>query len=124
MVKNGVLYTPEGRNILRGVSRAYVMEELAEQLGIPCRECNIEPYDLYTADEAFLTGTPFCILPTTHLNGLPIGSGKMGSITRKLLDQWSENVEVNIVQQILDYGHEVESGQQGNAPTPYQFRKK
>lgn len=124
MVKDGQLYTPEGRNILRGISRTYVME-LAEQLGIPSHECNIEPYDVYGADEAFLTATPFCILPTTHLNKSPIGDGKMGPITRKLLEQWSENVGVDIVRQIRDYAREMELLQQGNAaPTPYQFRKK
>ncbi len=123
MVKNGALYTPEGRNILRGISRAYVFE-LAEQLDIPWHECNIEPFDLYEAKEAFLTATPFCVLPTTHLNGLPIGDGKMGAITQKLLDQWSENVGVNIVQQIQDYAQEVENWQQSDSPTPYQFRKK
>jgi branched-chain amino acid aminotransferase len=123
MVKNGELYTPEGRNILRGISRAYVLE-LAEQLKIPWHECNIGPFDLYEADEAFLTATPFCVLPTTHLNGLPIGDGKMGSITQNLLDQWSENVGVNIVQQIKDYAQEVENWQQSDSPTPYQFSSK
>jgi len=123
MVKDGALFTPEGRNILRGISRTYVME-LAEQLNMPCHECNIEPYDLYNADEAFLTGTPFCILPTTHLNGLPIGEGTMGLITKKLLEQWSDNVGLDIVGQIKNYSKEIESMKQGSAPTPYQFRKK
>jgi branched-chain amino acid aminotransferase len=122
MVKNGELYTPEGRNILRGVSRAYVFE-LAEKLNIQCHECNIEPYDIYDADEAFLTSTPFCILPTTQLNRLDIGSGKMGTITKMLLDKWSDNVGVNIVQQIKNYGKEVESFNQSHSPTPYQFKK-
>ena len=123
MVKDGVLYTPEGRNILRGISRAYVIE-LSEELGIPCFEKNIEPFDLYSADEAFLTGTPFCILPTTHLNGLPIGDGKMGEITTKLLDRWSANVGLDIVQQIKDYSKEVKDLSGNKAPTPYQFKGK
>ena len=122
MVKNGKLFTPEGRNILRGVSRAYVFE-LAEQLNIPCHERNIEPYDVYEADEAFLTGTPFCILPTTRLNGLDIGNGKMGNITRILLDKWSDNVGVDIVQQIKDYRKEVDAFMQNDSPTPYEFKK-
>jgi len=121
MVKNGELFTPEGRNILRGISRAYTME-LAKELGIRCSEKNIEPYDLYDADEAFLTGTPFCILPTTHLNGVEIGDGKMGLITKRLLERWSENVGVDIVQQIRDFADEL-SGVKSSAPTPYQFRQ-
>ncbi|MBT5307424.1 MAG: branched-chain amino acid aminotransferase [Candidatus Scalindua sp.] len=121
IVKNGELFTPEGRNILRGISRAYVFE-LAEQLGMPCQECNIEPYDVYEADEAFMTATPFCILPTVSLNGITIGNGKMGDVTRKLIDQWSYNVGVDIEQQIKDYGVEV-NNLNSNTPTPYQFKR-
>ena len=121
MVKNGELFTPEGRNILRGISRAYTME-LADELGINCFEKNIEPYDLYDADEAFLTGTPFCILPTTHLNGVQIGEGRMGGITKLLLERWSQNVGVNIMQQIRDFAAELREVD-SSAPTPYQFRK-
>ena len=123
MVKDGQLFTPEGRNILRGISRGYVFE-IADQLGIPCKECNIEPYDLYGADEAFLTGTPFCILPTTQFNGINIGNGKMGQVTTKLLDKWSENVGLNIVKQIKEYAKEIEFEKKAEAPTPYQFVKK
>ena len=121
MVKNGELFTPEGRNILRGISRAYTME-LAKDLGISCSEKNIEPYDLYDADEAFLTGTPFCILPTTHLNGVKIGTGKMGDMTKLLLERWSKNVGVDIVAQIRGFAEELSKGVAPEAPTPYQFR--
>ena len=120
MVKDGKLLTPEGRNILRGISREYVMD-LAKELGIPCQECNIEPYDLYNADEAFLTGTPFGIIPTTQLNGLDIGNGKMGQITHQLLDRWSKNVGVDIVKQIQDFAKGIELSKNNKAPTPYQF---
>jgi len=120
IVKNNELLTPEGRNILRGISRSYVIE-IATQLGIKCTECNLEPYDVYTADEAFMTGTPFCILPTVSLNGLTIGSGKIGEITRKLLQQWSANVGVDIPEQIKDYGKEL-TNLNSTAPSPYEFR--
>ena len=63
-------------------------------------EKNIEPYDVYTADEAFMTGTPFCMLPVTTLNGLPIGDGKVGHVFNSILSQWSKNTEVNIAEQI------------------------
>ena len=121
LVKDGILYTPEGRNILRGISRSYVIE-IAKGMGIEVREQNLEPYDLYCADEAFLTGTPFCILPTTHLNGLPIGSGKMGPMTKELLEVWSKNVKLDIVQQIKNYGAIVGGSPDNNAPTPYRFK--
>ncbi|MBI1870526.1 MAG: aminotransferase class IV [Chlamydiae bacterium] len=123
IVKDGVLVTPEGRNILRGISRAYVLSELACQLGLKSVEKNIEPYDVMTADEAFMTGTPFCLLPVTSLNGTKIGDGKMGNMTKKLLNAWSENVGVDIVGQIKKW--DAQRGEKvSNAPSPYAFKQK
>jgi len=121
IVKNDVIITPEGRNILRGISRDYVFE-LAKELNIPCIEKNIEPYDVYEADEAFMTATPFCLLPTVSLNGIKIGSGKMGKVSKKILSQWSNNVGVDIEGQIREFGKEV-AHLNSNVPTPYQFKK-
>jgi branched-chain amino acid aminotransferase len=121
IVKNGVIITPEGRNVLRGVSREYIFE-LANELGLDCVEKNIEPYDVYEADEAFMTATPFCLLPTISLNGIKIGNGKMGDIAKKLLQQWSKNVGLDIESQIRRYGREV-SSINSDAPTPYQFKR-
>jgi len=121
MVKDGVIITPEPRNILRGISRAYIFE-LALQLGFKCIEKNIEPYDVYTADEAFMTGTPFCILPVTSLNGENIGDGRMGKVTSKLLKTWGENVGVDIVKQIKDWNKEKKPKDE-IAPSPYYFRR-
>lgn len=120
IVKDGVIVTPEPRNILRGISRAYIFE-LAEQLRLPCMERNIEPYDVITADEAFMTGTPFCLLPVTALNGTKIGAAKLGGITRQLLNQWSKNVGVDIEAQIKAYAKETNQERKQGAPTPYQF---
>jgi branched-chain amino acid aminotransferase len=120
IVKNGEIITPEGRNILRGISRDYIFE-LAEELRIPCKEKNIEPYDVIHADEAFMTGTPFCLLPVMRFNGQDISDGKMGSITSQLLDKWSKNVGLDIVQQIKSYSS---NNLGSNAPSPYEFRDK
>ncbi|HYX27455.1 MAG TPA: aminotransferase class IV [Pyrinomonadaceae bacterium] len=120
IVKDGVIISPEGRNILRGVSRAYVMNELAPQLGLRAVERNIEPYDVLTADEAFMTATPFCILPVTSLNGSPIGHG-VGQVTRMLLNAWSENVGVDIPAQIKSWA--VASARAvSQSPSPYSFK--
>jgi branched-chain amino acid aminotransferase len=102
IVKNKTIITPEGKNILRGVSRGYVFE-LAEQLNLKCIEKNIEPYDVYNADEAFFTGTRYCIMPVTSLNYIQIGSGKFDGITKLLLDTWSKNVGLDIPGQIKKY---------------------
>lgn len=123
IVKNNVIITPEGRNVLRGISRDYIFE-LAQQLDLKCVEKNIEPYDVYCADEAFMTATPFCILPVTSLNGNVIGLGKMGLVTSTLLSRWSENVGVDIKKQIQDYSAVVRNTKDQAVPTPYQFRKK
>lgn len=121
IVKDNMLLTPEGRNILRGISRAYIFE-LSEQLDLKCVEKNIEPYDVYAADEAFMTGTPFCLLPVTSLNGVPIKEGKIGKITKMLIDQWSKNAGVDIVKQINNWDKSLlEQGLKG--PSPYQFAK-
>ncbi len=119
IVKHDTVITPEGRNILRGISRDYVLYELCLQLGIDVQEKNIEPYDVYTADEAFMTGTPFCMLPVTSLNQTPIGIGQVGPVFSDLLASWSKNVGVDIKQQIQDwYVCDVAH----NEPTPYQFK--
>jgi len=122
IVKNGALITPEGRNVLRGISRAYVFE-LARELGIPCFEKNIELYDVYTADEAFMTGTPFCILPVSSLNSVRIGEAGMGRTTKLLLDRWGANVGVDIVTQIKAWSDQAPSTA-SSAPSPYSFKKK
>jgi len=119
IVKNGKVITPEGRNILRGISREYVLEILCPQLGLEAVERNIEPYDVHTADEAFMTGTPFCLLPVASLDGLPIGDGRPGSVTQQLLAQWSKNVNVDISRQIKSWGT-TQTTDAGLA-TPYAF---
>lgn len=117
IVKDNIVITPEPRNILRGISREYVFE-LCGQLGLQYVEKNIDVYDVVNADEAFMTGTPFCILPVTSLAGDTIGSGKMGEITKLLLSTWSKNVNVDIIEQIKKWAKESTS----DAPTPYSFK--
>ena len=119
-IKNGVIYTPEGRNILRGISRQYIIDELGPELNIKVVEKNIEPYDVYTADEAFMTGTPFCMLPVTSMNGVKIGNGEVGPIFKKVLKKWSINVKVDIEAQIKSW----QNNDKTSSPTPYKFKNK
>ena len=123
IIKNGTVITPEGRNCLVGISRNYVFE-VCNELGIECVEKNIEPYDIYTADEAFMTGTPFCILPVFRFNETNVGNGKFGVITKKIIDKWGKNVGVDIIQQIKDFEKECKNIDQPDASTPYQFSSK
>jgi len=121
MIKDNKLFTPEPRNILRGITRDYIFE-LSTQLNLDCIEKNIEPYDIYEADEAFVCATPFCILPVQSLNGKLIQNSKNKSITDLLIKTWSKNVGVDIVSQIKRYSREIDTNY--NSPTPYQFHKK
>jgi branched-chain amino acid aminotransferase len=97
---DGALKTPHARGALAGISRATVLE-LAERIGIPTQIVDFQPYDIYTADEAFFTSTPYCIMPATRFNGLPVGDGQVGPVTKRLLQAWSEWVGVDIVAQAL-----------------------
>ncbi|MEZ4731522.1 MAG: aminotransferase class IV [Caldilineaceae bacterium] len=94
----GVLKTPHVRSALAGISRATLLE-LAAELAIPVQVTDFQPYDIYTADEAFFTSTPYCIMPATKFNGLPVGDGQVGPVTKRLLQAWSDRVGVDIVAQ-------------------------
>lgn len=102
IVKDGVIYTPEGRNILRGVTRGAVID-LAAELGIPLYERNIEAYDVHGADEAFVSSTSMFILPVTRFNTLPVGDGQVGPMVRRLTEAFSGMVDVDIVAQAREY---------------------
>ena len=117
IIKNEILYTPEGRNILRGISRDYVFE-ICRKHNIECLEKNIETYDVLDADEAFMTGTPFCMLPVCKINSRPIGTGKMGLLTQTLLRWWGESVGVDIAGQIKGWNSD-----NNDSVTPYRFKR-
>jgi hypothetical protein len=74
IVTGGVIRTAGDRGVLQGVSRAMVFD-LARELGIPILEEDLQPYDVYTADEAFFTSTSPCVLPVTRVDRRPIGAG-------------------------------------------------
>jgi len=97
-VIEGELLTPSTENCLAGISRQTVIE-LAVDLGIRVRETRLQAYDFYTADEVFFTSTPYCIMPATRFNGLTVGDGQVGPLTKQLLSAWSKRVGVDIVGQ-------------------------
>ena len=98
IVTNGVIRTAGDSSLLQGISRGTVVE-VAERLGIPVVTEELQPYDLYTADEAFLTNTPVCALPMTKVDNREIGDGKPGPITLQILAAWSELVGLDIADQ-------------------------
>ena len=98
LVTDGVIRSPGDSAILQGISRGAIFD-LAAQLDIPFVEEALQPYDLYTADEAFISNTNFCVLPVTKADTRKIGDGVPGPIVQQLLAAWSEWVGVDIVDQ-------------------------
>ncbi len=88
LVRGGALYTPRG-GILEGITRETVFE-IAAELGIPAEERDLTPYDLYTADEAFLCSTAGGIFPVVEVDGRTVGSGSLGSITHRVRKRYWE----------------------------------
>lgn len=88
IVKRGELRTPPAyAGILRGVTRDVILE-LAAAAGIPAREEPLNRYDVYTADEAFFTGTAAEIAPIRTVDGRTIGAGPVGPVTRELISRF------------------------------------
>jgi branched-chain amino acid aminotransferase len=84
---NRVATPPITAGILPGITREVIME-LCQKLDIPCIEENMTRYELYTADEIFLTGTGAEILPVVKLDGRIIGKGRFGPVTLKLIHEF------------------------------------
>jgi len=90
LLKNGVLLTPLiSDGALDGITRAVIIE-LAETLGVPFKEKSLTRYDIYTADECFLTGTAAEVIPVVSLDRRKIGGGKPGEYTKRFLKAFHE----------------------------------
>ncbi|MGH7942621.1 MAG: branched-chain-amino-acid transaminase [Limisphaerales bacterium] len=88
IAKNGELFTPPlSSGALYGITRQTVIE-LAVQAGVKVSEPNLTRYDLYCADECFLTGTGAEIMPVITIDGRAIGTAKPGRLTRKLIEAY------------------------------------
>ena len=98
VVTDGAIRTPTDYAALQGVSRGMAID-LTRQLDIPLVEEDLQPYDLYTADEAFWTTTSMCVMPMTQVDRRPIGDGRPGPMSQRLLAAWSEAVGVDVVGQ-------------------------
>jgi len=92
VVKNGAVITPPTINNLRGITRAVAIE-LIKKLGIPFQEANIGLYDLYSADEIFVTGTAAEIAPITYIDGRVVGDGRPGELTKRLMEEFRKLTE-------------------------------
>ncbi len=101
LVRDGGLLTPRARQVLPGISRQTVIE-LAQGLEIPVAETELDLYDAYTCDEAFLTSTSLCLCGLRSLNGQPVGDGAPpGPVTKRLTEAYTTLAGFDFVAQYL-----------------------
>lgn len=88
IVRSGGLITPHpSQGALDGITRRTV-QELAKKNGISCVEASLTQYDLYTADECFITGTGAEVMPVIGIDERMIGDGKPGPLTLRLMEAY------------------------------------
>jgi len=88
IVKAGQMFTPPlSAGALYGITRSVVID-LAKEACIAVSEPNLTRYDLFNADECFLTGTGAELIPVVKIDGRVVGSGKPGAVTRSLVEKY------------------------------------
>jgi branched-chain amino acid aminotransferase len=91
--KDGVIRTPHiAAGILGGITRKTVIE-LARGAGFDVREVSMTTYDLFEAEEAFLTGTAAEVVPMCRVDTRPIGCGKPGEVTNQIISMFREETK-------------------------------
>ncbi|AEJ38692.1 branched-chain amino acid aminotransferase [Sulfobacillus acidophilus TPY] len=97
IVKGQQLVTPPAHmGALEGVTRNIVMD-IAAEIGLQCQESPIRPYDVYAADECFLTGTGAELIPVVELDHRPIGAGVPGKTFQQLLKGFHKYIKAHAV---------------------------
>ncbi len=91
IITEGKLVTPAScDNILKGITRDSVIRLARDELGLDTLERAIDRSELYVADECFMTGTAANVTPVVEVDHRPVGNGKVGPITRKLLSLYGD----------------------------------
>lgn len=91
MVKNGEVWTSTGQYCMNGITRGKVIE-VCQKHGIPVYQKNFSLYDVYGADEAFVTGTFGGLTPVTDVDGRTIGTGQYGDMTKHLSKLYNDAI--------------------------------
>jgi len=101
LVRDGAIYTPREQFVLPGISRETAIE-LARELGYTVHERDIDLFDAYNADEAFLTSTSLCVCAVRSFNGVDVGAGPVpGPVTQRIIDAYCRMVDYDFVAQYL-----------------------
>ena len=97
MVRNGKLITPSiTANILEGITRRTIMELATNELGLEVEEREIDRTELYICDELFFCGTGVQVAAIATVDRRPVGSGKIGPITKSIRDLYFDVVKGNV----------------------------
>ena len=95
IIKAGQMFTPPlSAGALYGITRSVVMD-MAREASIPVSEPNLTRYDLFNADECFLTGTGAELIPVVKIDGRVIGTGKPGPVTKSLVQRYRALTQVS-----------------------------
>ncbi|PYI88181.1 MAG: branched-chain-amino-acid transaminase [Verrucomicrobia bacterium] len=92
--ENQLLTPPLSAGALYGITRSVVME-LAREAGLAVSEPNLTRYDLFNADECFLTGTGAEVIPVVNIDGRVIGAGRPGPVTKSLVAQYKALTKIS-----------------------------
>ena len=91
MVTKGEVWTSTGQYCMNGITRGNIIR-VCEENGIVCKQKNFSLFDLYAADEAFVTGTFGGVTPVTKIDGRVIGDGTFGPVSQRLSQLYTELV--------------------------------
>lgn len=95
MIKDGEVYTSTGQYCMNGITRGNIIRVCKEN-GIPCHQVNFSLFDVYGADEAFVTGTFGGVTPVTKIDGRQIGDGKYGPISKQLSELYENLIQEEV----------------------------
>jgi branched-chain amino acid aminotransferase len=95
MVKNGEVWTSTGQYCMNGITRGKVIY-VCHKHDIPCYQKNFSLFDVYGADEAFVTGTFGGLTPVIDVDGRTIGQGQFGPMTRRLSELYRQEIELAV----------------------------
>lgn len=96
MVKGSELWTSTGQYCMNGITRAKVIK-VCKNVEIPCLQKNFSLFDVYGADEAFVTGTFGGLTPVTAVDGRTIGEGVCGPMTRRLEALYQDEIKAAVL---------------------------
>ena len=102
LVSEGEVLTPRSEFVLPGISRETVIE-LCGELGIVCREADLDLYDAGIADEIFMTSTSLCICPVRSIGGRVLPTPLPGPVTKRISDAYVRFVDCDFVAQYLKH---------------------